>query len=809
VTRKLSKRVIVKKRLYKFLSALIFSLVLCFILFFIWVSYKPRYIPYISNKIETALNNLTSQYQVTSDDALSQWEGVLDGINVTVPHITVKHKEHGEVASFLNTKIRFNIFKALVGSFEIEEVVISGPEIKIDLEDYLVKSQRIIVGPPVITPHYNLFKEILSPKRENIPIKQITLEHARLIFNNGIEDVVWYVSDAKLRLIDDGDSLKMSMSAGGGFLGKEASMKSDVFFDKDELLNVRLEFSNLIPSLITDVLPEFIWLEQGDILLGGHILSKFNMFGKLNFSSFRLLTDEDSQPFIELNGSAGFSYNQVVDNELYEVLPNVKLNARVNNMPMEELINYWPPQFAPVSRNWVTKKIYGGTYRKGKAEIVIKPEDVINGVLSEDAINAEVFFENGKVRYFRDLPLLEEARGMARFNSNSMDLKMFSARFGESYIQEGGSVKISDIGVKGKTRLQTEGTLYGNIKDLISFYKLKAGSDKIDSFSQSKDISGKAKTDFTMSFPITKKLKPKDIFIEASARAENIDIPDVAEHFNIDLSDGRFSLFLNNDKMVVNGDANLNSTRAEISFNKYFIEDPDYLHKLTIKTYATMEEINTIGIKSPDFISGALGIDISITEKDDKRKIIGKFDAKDAEIDFPLIGYKKPAETEAVLSFSINDEGNDIFEIEGFQIISEGLIANGKGQFTGKDGEYAELYFEQIKFDENDFELRLTKNKEKDYRVALSGKIIDFSPALEQLAKPSSKLPLKSTDSHSSKPHFITPAIFSAPIELAIITLSTFTTASNANGSESLSEGLASCSKAGEKSMIFPERASR
>jgi len=110
-----------------------------------------------------------------------------------------------------------------------------------------------------------------------------------------------------------------------------------------------------------------------------------------------------------------------------------RLDAHLDNMSSDQLLNYWPELLAPKPRIWVADNLYEGQLSEVDFALRLQPG-------SKPDIYLDFGFDQAKIRFAKTLPVLQNAQGQASLIDNRFTA---SAVSGVVIADDGGAVDAS------------------------------------------------------------------------------------------------------------------------------------------------------------------------------------------------------------------------------------------------------------------------------------------------------------------------------------------------------------------------------
>lgn len=186
---------------------------------------------------------------------------------------------------------------------------------------------------------------------------------------------------------------------------------------------------------------------------------------------------------------------------------SVDLDAQIDHMSSDRVLQYWPPRLAPKPRQWVTENLYQGDMSDFDFALRLRPD-------AKPDIYVDFDFENARVRFAKTLPPIQDARGQATLIDRRFTV---TARKGVVIADDGGAVDASgssfivpDTSIKENTpgiaRIAANGSVTAalSLLDRPPLQLMTKANLPVDLASGSVRLNG------TLSLPLAKGLKFKD-----------------------------------------------------------------------------------------------------------------------------------------------------------------------------------------------------------------------------------------------------------------------------------------------------------
>lgn len=228
---------------------------------------------------------------------------------------------------------------------------------------------------------------------------------------------------------------------------------------------------------------------------------------------------------------------------------SVDLDARIDHMTSERVLQFWPPRLAPKPRKWVTENLFEGDMSDLDFALRMRP-----GV--KPAIYADFDFDKTKVRFAKTLPPVQDARGQAtlinrRFTVTALD-GVVIADDGGAVDASGTSFIIPDTSIKKRTpgiaRVQANGSVTAalSLLDRPPLQLMTKANLPVELASGSVRLAG------TLSLPLIKELKLEDTEFHFTGDLANVDSERLVPGFRV--SAAQLGLRGNQTQVAVEGD---------------------------------------------------------------------------------------------------------------------------------------------------------------------------------------------------------------------------------------------------------------
>lgn len=246
-----------------------------------------------------------------------------------------------------------------------------------------------------------------------------------------------------------------------------------------------------------------------------------------------------------------------------------RFDAQMDGLSPDRLLALWPEAVKPRTRAWVTKNLIAGRLRNLDVAVRDKPESKPNVYVGFD-------FEDGAVRYSRNLPFVTGASGTASLLDNrfvaTVDQGQVEAPQGGIVDVAGTSFIIPDVtaglGAPGVVRLETKSSVTAmlSLLDQPPLLMMKKANRVPTVADGHLEVTG------TLAMPLRRGLKPPDFKYTVSGTASDVVSTTLVEGRRIEADTLR--LKADNLGVTISGPGTLDGVAFDVVWNKLLGKPP-------------------------------------------------------------------------------------------------------------------------------------------------------------------------------------------------------------------------------------------
>lgn len=256
---------------------------------------------------------------------------------------------------------------------------------------------------------------------------------------------------------------------------------------------------------------------------------------------------------IVINGIGSF----LNSNDLNKI--STTINARLNQIPTEQISVVWPSYLGPDAHAWVKKNLKNGSLTTALFTLYFTGSEI------SDLIG-DVTFKGIDVHYLSPLPAVEKAGGKVMLYPDRVEIFATEGNMKDVRL-EVGNVYLTEL-LDEVSNAKIELKVLGPVNQMLSVIEQEP-LNLLDSFGiKPNQVSGPAVGEVLLQFPLTENLKPADIKVDvkASLKEGRVLIP----RTDIGLNKANFGLTVDNEKLSLKGEAYALETPIQVKWEEFF-----------------------------------------------------------------------------------------------------------------------------------------------------------------------------------------------------------------------------------------------
>ena len=447
----------------------------------------------------------------------------------------------------------------------------------------------------------------------------------------------------------------------------------------------------------------------------------------------------DIDDLVVLSGSNGLRMRGNVAGG--ERSPAIHLAGRLRDVNTTLLKALWPPIIAPRSRVWIFENVSAGIIPEGSFQINFGENQLADAHDKKHNPDGSIDFrfnlKDVTTHYYKNLPDLIGASGQAHLQDNRFDLTIdkggAALATGDVIVLNAATFAVGDI--------QQEELIGQFHLDLIApisaMLTVAAIPDlkmlKADSLASIPKATGTGHFKIDLQMPLVKDPPKERVIVKSAVDLSEVAVAGLAQ--GVDLTDGKFKLEFNQDKIDISGPAKINGMPGLITWSKARDASDASAHLI-----ATMDEKSRekLGIKLQEYLIGPIDVDALVSKDQSGNAVFDvKADLSKATLKLDTLSWRRPPTPDTKASFHLitSDTGRSVRD---FKLDGEGLSVRGAFD-TYKDGKLKLINLSEIKLDEdNVFSVRAIPG-DGTIDLTISGTQLDARPYIKTVLAPPPK----------------------------------------------------------------------
>ena len=114
----------------------------------------------------------------------------------------------------------------------------------------------------------------------------------------------------------------------------------------------------------------------------------------------------------------------------------LELKGSVKNLPINLIGTYWPPQIAPVQRNWLTTNVVGGTVSEAQLSMTVGLVGDTFDKIEFKLVSGTLDVKNSSVRISDLLSPITDVNAVTSFNAQRVRLDVSGAQMSDIQVKQ-------------------------------------------------------------------------------------------------------------------------------------------------------------------------------------------------------------------------------------------------------------------------------------------------------------------------------------------------------------------------------------
>ena len=414
----------------------------------------------------------------------------------------------------------------------------------------------------------------------------------------------------------------------------------------------------------------------------------------------------------------------------------IDVKAKLEDLALSELANYWPETVAPDPRPWIIENVTGGKVRVATAEAQFRIPGGDFAAAQLSGLKGTIDYSGLVAHYLRPLPPVEGITGTATFSQSELRFtatsgSVKSLAIGDSTLEITGLDKV-DLKRQIYEQLAIKAKVAGPVTDVLTILE----HPRLDLLSKvgltSEGSGGTLTAELNYQFPLVKDLSLDDLSLQNRATVQGAKLKNVL--FGQDLTAGRLALNVDQNGMRISGPLRLGGVPLTVQWKESFLPNPKYRSVLT----AVIPEVDDagrarFGLDIGDVISGPLQAKVTMVSLDKGPTTLQvAADLSRALIDVPEIHWRKVQDTPASLRITIDMDEQGPLAYRDIILQAGDLVARGEARPGPERKGMGWMRFQRVTFGRSDLHNVIVEQSGGGFAVSIGEGVLDAEPFLRK-----------------------------------------------------------------------------
>lgn len=406
----------------------------------------------------------------------------------------------------------------------------------------------------------------------------------------------------------------------------------------------------------------------------------------------------------------------------------LRVHARLAEVPMAELENYWPIGLGKNARDWTTANIRDGIVRSGQMDLLLGIPLDDPAAASTVSLSGTLDYAGLSVRYMPEMPKVTGIDGTATFDQDSFDLLARTGRLHDIVVEQASInmfdldtdiEKITiDIGLRGPLRTALEVLDHEPLR-LIGPRGIETAG-----------VSGDATARLILKFPLKMSLSVDDISKTATASLREVAM--LPGPFDLEVRNGTLALKIDDREMHVDGKVDLNGVPVALDWMEKYGKSVPFSSRYRLSGIVDDVGRANLGLPSLAFVAGPTAVQAEFqTAPNGTGKGNVSVDLVNAVLAVPQLALLKPAGKPGKASAALSLTAADHPSIDRFDVTAGEIEAAGSVAFQPGDHSRWRMRLDRFRHGRNDVSADVAALPDGGLDVRLAGKRFDIGPLAE------------------------------------------------------------------------------
>ena len=727
----------------------------------------PIDIDFLRNRIGQEFETPAGKMRVHADRVYVEWSALSQPMRLVLSGLRVTNSADLVVATAPSIALSFDPRSVIRGQLLPTAIVVDQPTLDADiareggmLRQVLAKTDSNSDGGEVLD---LLLNQLLAEPNHTSLLGQldtVLVERAKITLRDVPSGVTWVAPNAQVRL--KRDATGVIISAAAQFLSHTTPIDvalSGVYSRDRSRVSLEAKIDGLKPAMLADLSPDAAILRGIDVSLSSRLRVDASGEGEIRTVTLDVtggdgrLTLPGILPVSHKVGAIAAhatvdaaSHTAKIDRVDLEVgAAKVHITgtgerteqgqtftgrAEIKGIPVDNLGNYWPLEFAEGGRAWAMANLSGGTLDVAADFGVSTPGHDLAQIKLDRNV-AVLDYRGMMVRYMAHMPELQNVSGTARYDGGTLH---FDIAGGTAVNLAVAGATVDLTGLEGP--LPHQAAIKMPIKGSASAVAALLARPKLglprDVLYDPKRLGGDVAIELSLAFPLLNALTVADIDINAVAALSGFSLKNAVG--NVDLTGAVGRVIYSGSQLSVTGTGELDGNAVDIAWQQQFQPKAPYRQRYEFKGTIPASLIAKAGFASPEpFVTGPVNITRLRYQvmPNGQGDLQVHADLKGAKASFTPLDWSKDAGTDGLINLAMKlAPGAKLVSAE-FDGKGAGLALKGQIQF-GANNTVQQIAFSQFVLGRTDMAIDWKRSPGR-VDIALRGHSLELTKVRQAL----------------------------------------------------------------------------
>ena len=400
--------------------------------------------------------------------------------------------------------------------------------------------------------------------------------------------------------------------------------------------------------------------------------------------------------------------------------------AKVEDLPADEIGSYWPSGLSDNARTWVSENIRTGTADKASLKLALEIPDLDFARADLKAFGGRLAYSNLDVHYLRPMPPVTGVSGTATFDADSMLFRIEGGRLGELEVLK------SDAAItrfRSPPEIMTiDFPVVGPLRDallLLNHDRIRL-VDKIGLDPAA--TGGRAAARVHFDFPLLDKLVMDQVNVEASAKLSEVAVKSML--LGQDAAKGTLSMALTDESMRVDGKLELGGVPIALDWNEDFVGAANERSRIrALAPRVERKDRIAFGLDVWPELDGPVSASVfAVMKRDETANVNVAVNLKEAALGASFLHWSKAPGVEGEARVALQLRDGKPAALSSLEVESGGLSLKGTARFDDSGAALSRIDLAHLAFNETELKGVIVNRVGDGYDIRVQAGALDAEP---------------------------------------------------------------------------------